>query len=173
MSDAPNRVKLNLSSKSTSPVISEHACFDKIVKAKKPKSVVPGDLPAKVIKDFAVELAGPLHKLLNNIVMSATWPKQWKREYVTPIGKVPQPENEDDLRPIALTAFFSKVMERFVVMWLLEIIGDKLDFRQYGGTKGNSISHYLIELVNFSPLLSWLVLLTSARLSTDKTILSS
>ena len=34
-------------------------------------------------------------------------------------------------------------------MWLLEIIGDKLDFRQYGGMKGNSVSHYLIELVNF------------------------
>ena len=68
---------------------------------------------------------------------------------MTPIGKVPQPESEDDLRPIALTAFFSKVMEQFVVMWLLEIIGDKIDFRQYGGTKGNSISHYLIELINF------------------------
>ena len=34
-------------------------------------------------------------------------------------------------------------------MWLLEIIGDQIDFRQYGGTKGNSISHYLIELINF------------------------
>ena len=34
-------------------------------------------------------------------------------------------------------------------MWLLEIIGDKLDFRQYGGTKGNSLTHYLIELLNF------------------------
>ena len=31
----------------------------------------------------------------------------------------------------------------------MDIIGDKLDFRQYGGTKGNSVSHYLIELVNF------------------------
>ena len=40
-------------------------------------------------------------------------------------------------------------MEQFVVMWLLEIIGHKIDFRQNGGTKGNSISHYLIELINF------------------------
>ena len=40
-------------------------------------------------------------------------------------------------------------MEQFVVMWLLEVIGDKGDFRQYGGTKGNSISHYLIEFINF------------------------
>ena len=34
-------------------------------------------------------------------------------------------------------------------MWLLEFIGEKLDFRQYGGMKGNSISHYLIEFINF------------------------
>jgi hypothetical protein len=34
-------------------------------------------------------------------------------------------------------------------MWLLTFIGDKMDFRQYGGTKGNSVSHYLIEFINF------------------------
>ena len=70
-------------------------------------------------------------------------------EYVTPIGKIPQPQTEDDLRPISLTAYFSKVMEQFIVEWLLDIIGDKMDFRQYGGMKGNSVCHYLIELINF------------------------
>ena len=68
---------------------------------------------------------------------------------MTAIGKVPVPETEDDLRPISLTAFFSKVTEHFVVMWLLKFIGDKIDFRQYAGTKGNSITHYLIEFINF------------------------
>ena len=145
----PDRVKRNLATKSTPPKISEHECYEKIVKANKPRSGVPGDLPAEIIREFSVELAGPVNKLLNNVVQSASWPQQWKTEYVTPIGKVPQPEDEDDLRPISLTAFLSKVMENFVVMWLLDIIGDKLDFRQYGGMKGNSVSHYLIELVNF------------------------
>ena len=104
---------------------------------------------AFTVKEFSVELANPVQSLLNNIVQSAKWPDQWKVEYVTPIGKIPQPETEDDLRPIALTSFLSKVMEQFVVMWLLEVIGDKMDIRQYGGTKGNSVSHYLIELINF------------------------
>ena len=39
--------------------------------------------------------------------------------------------------------------EHFVVEWLLSFIKDKIDFRQYGGTKGNSITHYLIEFINF------------------------
>ena len=52
-------------------------------------------------------------------------------------------------RPISLTPFFSKVTEHFVVMWLLDYISDKIDFRQYGGLKGNSITHYIIEFINF------------------------
>ena len=36
-----------------------------------------------------------------------------------------------------------------MVEWLLEVFEDKMDFRQYGGTRGSSISHYLIELINF------------------------
>ena len=56
---------------------------------------------------------------------------------------------EDDLRPISLTPFFSKVAEHFVVQWLLDCVGHKLDFRQYGGLKGNSVTHYIIEFVNF------------------------
>ena len=68
---------------------------------------------------------------------------------MTPISKVTVPESEDDLRPISLTSFYSKVTEHFVVMWLLKYIEHKIDFRQYGGMKGNNITHYLIEFINF------------------------
>ena len=142
-------MQLRLRQESTPPSISELECYQKILAAKKPQSGVPGDLPSALIKEFAVELAEPLQGVLENIVQSASWPDMWKVEYVTPIPKISQPETEDDLRPIALTPFFSKVMEQFVVKWLMDIIGDKLDIRQYGGTKGNSVSHYLIELINF------------------------
>ena len=46
---------------------------------------------------------------------SAQWPRSWLKEFVTPLAKIPQPESEDDLRPISLTNFFSKVAEKFVV----------------------------------------------------------
>ena len=145
----PERVKARLSDGTKPPIISEYDCYVKLKVAKKPKSVIPGDLPSAIVKEFKEELANPLHKLLNNITQSAVWPEQYKIEYVTPISKTTLPQNEDDLRPISLTSFFSKCMEQFVVQWLLKYIGDKMDFRQYGGTRGNSVSHYLIEFVNF------------------------
>ena len=80
---------------------------------------------------------------------SGEWPSHWKLEQVILIGKVPMSESEDDLRPISLTPCFSKVAEHFVVSWILEFLGEKIDFRQYGGQQGNSITHYVIEFVNF------------------------
>jgi hypothetical protein len=41
------------------------------------------------------------------------------------------------------------VLEKQVVFWLMKAIGHKLDRDQFGGQKGNSISHYLIEMANF------------------------
>ena len=145
----PTRVKSKLGTKSVPPVITEQECYEKLKAANKPRSGVPWDLPSSVIKEFSVELSGPLHTLLNKIVQSAVWPQHWKTEYVTAIGKVLQPETEDDLRPISITSYFSKILEAFVVMWLMEFIGNKMDIRQYGGMKGNSVSHYLVELINF------------------------
>ena len=31
----------------------------------------------------------------------------------------------------------------------IAVVGSKIDFRQYGGQKGNATSHYIIEFLNF------------------------
>ena len=98
-----------LETSSTAPTVTIQDTLQKIKGPKKLKSGVPGDLPCQITKDFPEELSVPLCRILNNIFQSATWPKQWQMEYVTPIGKIPLPETEDDLRPISLTNFFSKV----------------------------------------------------------------
>ena len=145
----PGRVQDKIQSGDTAPIISEHETYSKIRAAKKPKSGTQHDLPKLLIQEFGPELATPVSMIINDIFQSGQWPTHWKLENVVPIGKVPTPETEDDLRPISLTPFFSKVAEHFVAKWLLDYIGEKLDFRQYGGLKGNSISHYIIEFLNF------------------------
>ena len=131
------------------PTVSDYDAYKKIRTAKKPRSGVPYDLPRQIIQEFGPELSKPVGLIIDKVVQTGEWPEQWKLEHVVPIGKVPMPESEDDLRPISLTPFFSKVTEHFIVMWLMEFIKDKIDFRQYGGLRGNSITHYLIEFINF------------------------
>ena len=131
------------------PQLQEHDVYQKINKTKKPKSSVPGDLPRKLVQEFSPELATPATIIFQNITKTGHWPKPWKIEYGTPLKKEQNPENEDQLRIISLTNFLSKVYQQYVIQWLMIYIGDKLDWAQYGGEKGSSISHYLIELVNF------------------------
>ena len=145
----PQRVLQKLDSSSGAPVVSENDVYKKIKASKKPKAGVPCDLPRDIVREFAPEIALPIQRIINNIVQLGQWPSEWKQEWVSAIGKIPIPISEDDLRPISLTPFFSKVTEHFVVEWLLDYIGDKIDFRQYGGVKGNSVSHYIIEFLNF------------------------
>ena len=123
----PERVQTKLSSESSSPpIINSYDVYKKITSAKKPRSGVPGDLPRVIVQEFAPELATPVQSIVQNILQSGQWPTQWKKEWVTPIGKIPVPLTEDDIRPISLTNFFSNVIEHFVVMWLLNYIGEQI-----------------------------------------------
>ena len=62
--------------------------------------------------------------------------------------QVPVPANETKLRIIAITNHFTLIYERFVLKWLVEYVEDKLDPDQFGGRKGHSVAHYLIEVQN-------------------------
>ena len=57
-------------------------------------------------------------------------------EWGIALKKIPIPISESDLRIISLTAFWSKVMEGFVLKWLDKFIGHKIDWGQFGGLKG-------------------------------------
>ena len=43
----------------------------------------------------------------------------------------------------------SKTFEKFVAEWLATYVAEKMDTKQFGGKKGASIEHYLIEFVTF------------------------
>ena len=131
------------------PLVKSNEVYSKILAAKKPNSSVPGDIPKRIIQEFSRDLVQPLTILINSSLKHLEYPNSWKLEYATPIGKITHPESNSDLRLISLTKFFSKVFEKFIVEWIFFIIGHKLDPGQFGGLPGNSISHYLIHLVNF------------------------
>ena len=110
---------------------------------------IPSDLPQKLLKEFAAELTSPISKIFRAILKTNKWPDDWSIEHGLALKKKQVPETEADLRIISLTSFWSKSLETFIIEWLDKEIGTKLDFSQYGGLKGQSTSHYLIELINF------------------------
>ena len=147
----PDRVKLKLISETDYtqiPVISPQDIWEIQRGRHKTQSAVPGELPPRLRYEFAVELCEPAALIFNNISRSAVWCQDWLVEYGSPLKKVLNPENEESLRIISITNYFSLTYERFILKWLLEYIGDKLDPDQFGGNKGHSVAHYLIEIQN-------------------------
>ena len=111
-----------------------------------PRGQHPDDLPRILIKRYASYLAIPLTFIYNCILRTGCWPKSWKIELTSFIKKGQVVETTSDLRPIALTPHWSKVMESFVRDWINEDIKDNVQLNQFGGCKGSSVSHYISSL---------------------------
>ena len=116
-----------------------------LVKAKKTKSMVGGDIFPCLINDCSRYLAAPLSEVFNSILTSFVWPVSWKKEYVTTIPKKGIPEELADLRNISCTAFFSKVFEGH----LLKLIKSEISLKpnQYGGVQGCSTTHMVVSIL--------------------------
>ena len=82
-------------------------------------------------------------------MITGQWPDHWKMGSAVPLKKVDQPTDKADTRLIEITHYLSLHMEKFVLQWLLSFIQDKLDRDQFGGARGHSVAHYLIEVMNF------------------------
>ena len=92
---------LKKNDQSLAPKLSIEDVECRILKAKKPNGIVPGDLPKKLVKTCASIIAIPASMIFNQITQCAEYPTMWKIEYQIPLEKVSPPETEDDLRNIA------------------------------------------------------------------------
>ena len=138
----PGRVQTKLKNpeeQSRIPMLEDFQIYQKIMKANKPKSGVPEDIPKRIVKEFGPELCAPLGSIYRSILKSAkcgpaNWPESWKSEIGIPLQKVPDPKDENDLRVISLTSFFSMVFEGISLDWLMAIVGSNIDPKQWGGS---------------------------------------
>ena len=86
-------------------------------KIKRPKSIVPGDIPPDLVPELAFYCAPPL-TLIYNDMYNSEWPTAWKREYQTVIPKKSNPSDPGECRNLSCTNLFSKVLETFVLQSL-------------------------------------------------------
>ena len=128
----------------TRPPITVEEVARRLKLAKKPNSLVPGDLLPRVVKSHHQLLAVPATKIFNAAFAAGKWPASWKNETTVVIPKVPNPESLGDCRNISCTPFLSKVMEGVLLDDLRESIPP--DVLQYGGIKKCSVDHLLVDL---------------------------
>ena len=117
-------------------------------KVKTNKSTVSGDLPAKLIKEFAAYLAEPFTDIINTSLKRGEYPQIYKYEISTPVPKVFPPQKVDQMRNISGLFTFDKVMEKMISEVMISDMKPKTDPSQYGNEKGTSIQHYLIKMIH-------------------------
>ena len=118
---------------------------ERIRKYKKPSSLVPGDIPKKLVNNLSNELAIPLTLIYKNCLLKTAWPRLWKNEIVIPIPKTQTPVSYNDIRPISMSPLWSKVLESIVAELTLEETKRYWNPNQHGGEKGSSTDHVIIE----------------------------
>ena len=119
-----------------------------LMKVRTNKATVPGDLPAKLIKEFAAYLAEPLTDIINTSLIRGEYPSIYKFELSTPVPKVFPPEKVSQMRNISGLLTFDKIMEKLISDIMISDMKKKNDPSQYGNEKGTSINHYLIKLIH-------------------------
>ena len=112
------------------------------------KYLGPGDLPHKILQEFAPELVVPFCDIVNCAIKSGVFPEAYKKAEVIPIPKVNPPRALSDLRPISKTPLGGKIIETVMMFELQKDVKGKLDLDQYGNTKWSSTTHYLIKLTD-------------------------
>ncbi|XP_071959515.1 uncharacterized protein [Antedon mediterranea] len=112
------------------------------------KSRHPRDIPLRLIKEFALELAQPLAKILNCCLQDNNFPSIWKNAIITPVPKKPKASTPNEHRPISITPVFGRIFESFLSDWIATDFRPLMDSQQFGNAKGSSPTHYLVQLCN-------------------------
>ena len=131
------------------PVITPDEVGLLICQSQSNKGMTKGDLLPRLYKASVSTLKYPISIIFNRVAKSGQWPQRWKVENSFIRRKVPNPRSLDDMRAISKSPLLSNLFEKLVVKWLLGYIEHHIDWAQYGGMKGCSVAHLMIELSTF------------------------
>ena len=112
------------------------------------KSTPPGDIPVKIIREFAQSICTPLCDIINSSFLKGHWASIYKKEVITPIPKQYPVLKVGMLRPISALLSFNKVQEMAICQLIASDMSANLDPTQYGNRKRTGIQHYLVKMLH-------------------------
>ena len=86
------------------------------------------------------------HSILIQFSSRSTQPR--KKEWISPVPKIKEPEVIKNVRKIAGTSDYNKVLESFLKDAMIEDVHPNLDPKQYGGKKGMGTEHMVVSLMD-------------------------
>ena len=112
------------------------------------KATGPDGIPARVLKECAVELAAPLSSLFSLCFRTGIQPTMWKIAHVVPVHKKASRSTIKNYRPVSLLSICSKVMEDIVNHQLVNYLEkyQLLSNRQFGFRRGLGTADLLTAL---------------------------
>ena len=94
-------------------------------------------------------MSGSETDIINACLREGVFPKMWRREWVTPVPKIKGAlKTLNDVRKIASTSDYPKIFEKFLIEWIFEDIGNKINLNQFAGKKGVGTEHMIVCLVD-------------------------
>ena len=143
--------ELNLQSVPAEFLVCENEVFTSLSALNISKATGPDQIPNRILKEFAQQLAPVVKDIFNRSVAEGYFPHLLKHSIINPIPKISPPQKiEKDPRPISLTSTLAKIMEGFIRVRLLNQVADNLDPRQYAreGQSTTDVLVYLLQAVH-------------------------
>lgn len=113
------------------------------------KSTGPDNIPIKLIKTAAPQIAHLLVNIFNASITQGQFPSLMKLAKVIPIFKTGAKDNVTNYRPISLLPIFSKLLEKIIHARLSTFLkNNNIIYKsQFGFQKSMSTTHSLVEII--------------------------
>ncbi|BHF73133.1 hypothetical protein SprV_0401620900 [Sparganum proliferum] len=95
---------------------------EELLRLKEAKSPGPDEIPAKLLKELATELAEPVCLLFQASLDAGRLPPEWKTAWISPIHKSGSRASANNYRPVSLTSICCKAMERIIKRELMRFL---------------------------------------------------
>jgi len=117
---------------------------------KKSKAVGPDGFSAYYYNEIKYQISKPLSFIFSASYTAGALPSCWKTSRIVPIFKKGDAGNPSNYRPIALTAFPCRIMEKIIKSHMTNFIAENniLSCDQFGFIKGRSTTLLLLKLLN-------------------------
>lgn len=102
-----------------------------------------------IISDFSCK-CGIVHIIFNFCITNSVFSSIWKKAYIIPLGKIKNPKNFKDLRPISILPIISKILEKTIDIQLRNFLEENclLPKTQSGFRWGHSYTSALLKITD-------------------------